>query len=205
MSKEKMKITHFKNISRFCTTGVPPTGSQADAIQLHGRPFYFPPGKVIHDENGIMFPLIQQTGTRYFVACDKESEILELKVPEALRVPGGFMGINFIAKALTDEELTAEKDRATMSKAEYESLRETASAGARAMAELVAANALIDKLKSDLQVASAVGGDQKKMAAINEEAAELKRHNEALRMDVIRVTAERDRAVKASSSRSSRL
>lgn len=201
---EKNKVKWFKNVSRYCTVGAPPGAANGLDVQVHGLPFYFPPGKIVHDEHGTIFPLLQSTGQRYFVQCDHESEMTALGVPESARVPGGFRGVNFIMKQLTEAQAGQEKDRASLTIGEYDALKERADAGAKAIAEAATANAMVVQLQADLAKAQADKAQLTELEGVKAELQRLSQMNSALQADLAKITAERDKLLAAISSRPGR-
>lgn len=191
----KKKTTHFKNISEGCCVGIQPggVGSKENAVLIAGAPFYFPPGKIIHDETGVLFPILQGTSDRYFVSCENESEMIRLGVPEDKREAAGFRGINFIMKALDGEALAAEKDRAVLTQQEYDVLKAKASVAESALYDLAKERELTASLKAEVARVKARADDLSKMDAVIEENKALKAHLAAAERDLSKASKPRAR------------
>lgn len=191
----KKKTTHFKNISEGCSVGIPPggVGSKENAVLIAGIPFYFPPGRIIHDENGIMYPLLQATSDRYFVACENESEMIRLGVPEDRREANGFRGIHFIMKALDGDDLAAEKDRAVLTQQEYAAVKSKAAVADSALHDLAKERELTASLKAEVEKVRARAEDLAKLDAVAEENKALKAHLAAAERDLAKAAKPRAR------------
>ena len=178
---KKSKPTHFKNISEFCTV---------DDVEIHGRPLFLPPGKIVHDENGTMFPTLMATAQRYFVKCDSEAEMIRLGVPEELRdlARGGFRGINFILKELSGDALASEKDRAVLSQTEYAAMKSKAEQAEALALELAKAKALAAAATADAERTRARADEVAKLDALATENQKLQERLAAAERDVARAT-----------------
>lgn len=188
---EKKKTTHFKNISKGCTVGIPPGGNQDHVVHIAGLPFFFPPGKIIHDENGIMFPILTDTSDRYFVQCEAESEMIELGVPPEARESNGFRGIAYIMKALDGDALAAEKDRAVLSQTEYDVMRAKASMSDGLVQDLAKAREMVAVMQAEVDRVKARAADVAKYDAVAAENVELKEQVAALGRDLAKASKPR--------------
>lgn len=185
-NEKKKKITHFKNISEHCIVGVPPGAPQDEALYLHGKPLFIPPGKIIHDESGTMFPTLMATATRYFVKCASELEMEKLGVPKEVRdlAAGGFRGINFILKELSGDALAAEKDRAVLTQTEYATMKSKADQCDELTRELAMARAMLAAANLDLNKMNAKAEELSRLDAMAAENQKLRERLEAAERDL---------------------